>query len=232
MIALTDCLGQDVRDAAGARIGKLADVAVHLGEQYPPVTRLQVRLHRSGFRAADWMSVTSLGGEGVELRSELGELPEWRLREGELLLGLDVLDHQIFDLVWKRLARVGDVELAEDEGFLRAVAVDVGASAILRRLGLRRLARRLEPEAVDWRDLHLVSARGHALQLDAPAAAVHRLQAAELAELAAHLPHELGAELLSAAEPAKAAKAREALAARPPRRRRFEVLWFRRHAPS
>jgi sporulation protein YlmC with PRC-barrel domain len=231
MIALADWLGQEVRDAGGARIGRLLDVAVHLGETYPRVTRLQVRVARNELRSSDWGSVTSLGPAGVEVGARVGELPEWRLADDELLLSRDVLDHQIFDLAGKRLARVGDVELAEDEGYLRAVAVDVGASAIVRRLGLRRLARRIEPQAVDWRDLHLASARGHALQLDTPAAAVHRLQAAELAELVAHLPHELATGLLSATEPAKAAEALEVLAARP-RRRRFEVLWFRRHAPS
>ena len=46
-----------------------------------------------------------------------------------LLLDRHVLDSQIVDLAGKRVRRVGDVELAEDAGRLRLVAVDVGAAA-------------------------------------------------------------------------------------------------------
>lgn len=56
-----------------------------------------------------------------------------------LLLGRDVLDTQVFDIAGKRLARVGDVRLEEDQGTLRAVGVEVGVGAVMRRLGLLAL---------------------------------------------------------------------------------------------
>jgi len=118
-------------------------------------------------RGATILELTNLLGRkvvaGEEIASEL---------EGELLLREDVLDCQIFDFGEKRLTRVGDVALAQESGGLRACAVEIGAAPILRRLGLRGLARRARAQALDSEAVHLASARGHALQLDKPTAAV------------------------------------------------------------
>jgi Mg/Co/Ni transporter MgtE len=60
---------------------------------------------------------------------------------------------------------------------------------------------------VDWKDLHVLSGRGHALQSAAPKAALHRLGPAALAELMARLPIQQGADLLGRIEPRPAARA-------------------------
>ena len=59
--------------------------------------------------------------------------------------------------------------------------------------------------AVDWSDLHLVSRRGHLLQLAGPAAAIHRLDDAGLAHLMAMLPTQHAAEVLAQVAPQRAA---------------------------
>lgn len=92
-------------------------------------------------------------------------------------------------------------------GVLRVIAVDVGWRAILRRLGLRRLAGRTSRDAIDWAGVHLASGTGHPLQLASPSAAVHHLDPAELAELLARLPAARGAEVLDTTENARAAAA-------------------------
>lgn len=71
------------------------------------------------------------------------------------------------------MARVSDIAL-DDDG--RIVAVELGAAALVRRLGLRRLGARLDAERVAWE--RLGPARGHpgALQLrdGGPIEHVHR----------------------------------------------------------
>ena len=86
-----------------------------------------------------------------------------------------MLDAQVVDIAGRRLARVGEIELALRGSELRAVAVDVGLAPVARRLGLRRLARRLPSESIGWEGLHFATGRGHHVQLASPAAAVHRL---------------------------------------------------------
>lgn len=213
MLSLTDHLGQDVLAADGGRVGSVADLAFRFDDVYPLVTGLVTAQRRGAQRYVSWELVGSFERSAVALRLPTRLLPAAELADDELLLCQHVLDGQIFDAVGKRLARVGDVELDREDGLLRVVAVDVGASPLLRRLGLRRTARRVRVEAVDWKDLHVMGGRGHALQAGAPNAALHRLGPAELAELMARLPVQQGAELLGhiGAQPA----ARALSAARP-----------------
>ena len=90
---------------------------------------------------------------------------------------------------------------------MRVIAVDVGWRAILRRLGLRRVARRASRDAIDWAGVRLAGGPGSALQLVSPAAAVHHVDPAELAEDFVRLPLSRGAEVLDTVEGVRAATA-------------------------
>jgi hypothetical protein len=134
-----------------------------------------------------------------------GALP---LEDDELLLGRDVLDTQIVDAVGHLMARVSDVLLTRLlDGRLEVAAVDVGMGAFISRLGIRWLSERLPEQAVDWRDVHLTSARGHAIQLTTTVAAVHRLDALALAELLTRLDASSATDLIRRMGPRRAAAA-------------------------
>jgi sporulation protein YlmC with PRC-barrel domain len=205
MLELTDCLGADVVAADGMRIGKLIDLTARLEDPYPIVNRLRVRTAHRSVRYLAWTTVASLSGAGVQL-SVVTEQDEAAtgtdlLHPDELLLAEHVLDTQIVDVNGKRVVRVGEVELAPEEEDLLVVGVEVGRASLLRRLGLRRLSDRAQSELVDWRDLHVASGRGHALQLRTTAARVHRLGAGELADLVSRLPLARGADVLRTVRP-------------------------------
>lgn len=210
MLALTDYLRQDVVTASGERVGRVRDLAVRLDEEFPPVCALIVD-GGGPPRCIAWDRVAAFERSEVALVDE--GLPA-RDGQEELWLRRDVLDCQVVDIEGKRLARVGDVELARQGQELRAVAVDIGLSSVMRRLGLRRLARRLGAEAVSWDAIHLASGRGHELQLGSPAATVHRLRGEELMHLVGRLPVERGADVLRAVSATHAAGALGA--SRPP----------------
>jgi hypothetical protein len=128
------------------------------------------------------------------------------LADDEILLGRDVLDTQIVDIVGQRLARVADVVLTRAPGDrLELVGVEVGFGGVLRRLGLRRLAARAREDAVAWTDLHLTSERGHDVQLATPRSTVHHLDARGLAVLVSRLDTESATEVLAAKGPGVAA---------------------------
>jgi hypothetical protein len=129
-----------------------------------------------------------------------------------------------------RLCRVGDLELAEQDGALRLMAAEVGTAALLRRVGLRRLSRRVERRVLDWDSLHITSGRGHALQLENGAAGIHRASAEALAALATRVPDDRADEVLRAAGASRAARARALL--RDTGRHRRGPLRLRRRAPS
>jgi sporulation protein YlmC with PRC-barrel domain len=210
---LSDVLGTTVVGPGGERVGRVADLAASLAEVNPIVTHLMVR-----GRWHPWSAVEAFDSE-VRLRDTTGVEPPQR----PLLLGRHVLDSQVVDLDGKRVRRVGDVELVEDDGRLRLAAVDVGTGALVRRLGFHAFARRLRGRRVDWQRLHVVARPAHALQLAAPAAAVHRLDEDELATLVEQLPPTHGEEVI--------ARFRRPVHLRRRRtRRRFPFRLIRRHA--
>ena len=206
MFALTDHLGQDLVDARGQRIGRVCDLAVQLDDPFPPVVALMAKVG-GRTRRIPWDDVATFEGSQVSLREGASDPGAPSESPGELCLTRDVVDHQVVDLDEKRIARVGDVELTREDGTLRVVAVDIGLVTVLRRLGLRRLARRLHRQALPWDEIHLASGRGHQLQLRAPASAVHRLTSGELMQLVGRLPVVRAAEVLRAVSPSDAAGA-------------------------
>lgn len=216
MLRLTEETGQPVRTASGERIGRVVDLVLTYRADHDVVRALAVGHGHRIEHLVPWSDVASFEHTEVVLRDGVagavtvpdhGPVP---LAADELLLVRDVLDTQIVDTAGKRLVRVGDVLLTRvaDER-LRVTACEVGAGAVLRRLGLRArwLTGRFSAEIVPWTDLHLTSARGHAVQLVTPSAALHRLGPHDLAVLLAHLSVESGADVLAAVPAERAASA-------------------------
>ena len=215
MLALTAEIGQTVVSPDGLTVGRVIDLSVDLEREPPRVHRLAVgRRHRVQY-LVPWSAVHSFEHAAVSLRPEVvlatfavDPTHPPPLAPGELLLVRDVLDTQIVDVDHHRVARVADVMLDRPaDGRLDVVAVDVGLSGLLRRLGLRGIGERLPEHAIDWDDLHLTSNRGHASQLATTTAAVHRLDSRDLAELLTRLRVEAGADVLNKVGPTRAASA-------------------------
>jgi hypothetical protein len=214
VLVLSREIGQNVRAADGRVVGKLRDLTARLGVEHPVVYRLAVGSRRRLTYLVPWTAVAAFERSEVRLR-DVGPLDRFLIGRGEvplerdeLLLVRDVLDTQIIDVVGHRLSRVADVVITRlAGGQLEVVAVDVGAAAVCRRLGLRRLSERLGRRSVDWRDLHLTSARGHDVHLGTTTAAVHQLDARGLAELLTRLDLTSATEIVKAVGPVRAAGA-------------------------
>jgi hypothetical protein len=206
MLALTDYLGQDVFDAADVRIGVVADLAARLGSPAPRVTQLVVRAGRREQFALPWEDVADFERSGVLLRRTAEELNRGvHPAEDELLLMRDLVDTQIVDVTGRRLVRAGDVELGRKDGQLVVAGVDVGASSLLRRLGLRRLARRFSSRSLPWSELYAASSAAHKVQLRVDRKRLAGLGPAGLAQVIGRLPPTHGADVLRSVGSALAA---------------------------
>lgn len=184
MLRFSEQTGQDVQSSDGQLLGRVEDLTVAHGADRPEVQRLLVRRGGQEF-AVPWRSVDAFDTSGVSLRTTVTEFAETArevaLEPGELRIGRDVLDAQIIDLDGHRLVRAGDVLLARlDDAQLVVVGVDVGFGSVVRRLGLRRVARRWPEQIVAWGSLHLTSRRGHEVQLESSTGHLQRLTPDEL----------------------------------------------------
>ena len=200
-VRVTDLLGHQVLGVGGARLGRLEDLTILHGDARPEVHRVLLR-DAGERRALDGDLVELVDGPSFTTRHTPGDLEVRRdtdVATTELRLGADVLDAQIVDLTGHHLVRVGDVLIADIDGRILVVGVEVDVGAVLRRLGLRRLARRVPARVVPWDELHLASRRGHEVQLEARSAHLDRCSALDLAHLLARLRVEHATDILEQA---------------------------------
>jgi magnesium transporter len=220
MLFLSRLVGRPVRDRHGESFGKVRDLIVALGEQYPPVTGLVARVTGGRDIFLPWTAVEAIDAEGARLRTTLIDMESFRQRPNEIRLWLDLLDKQIVDVEGRKIVRVNDIQLAPVDGRLRLVAVDVGLAGILRRLGLagpgERLARALHLEAenyIEWEDVDPVESSVSSLKLRVPHEALGTLHPADVAHIVEQLAPRDRAGILAALDDERAADVLEELAA-------------------
>jgi CBS domain-containing protein len=190
MLYLSQAIGRPVRDQHGEPIGTVADLIVAIGDRYPPVTGIVVKTNgREIF--LHWQSVTSLDAGGATLGTSAIDISKFLQRPNEIRLKLDLMDRQIVDIDGRKVVRVNDLRLDEVEGSLHLVAVDVGTSGLLRRLGIegpwRTLAHGLHrdvPEKyIDWEDVDPVERTIASVKLRVPHKGLAELHPADLATI-------------------------------------------------
>jgi hypothetical protein len=211
---LSRLTGQPALTTGRAVIGRVVDLTVLLGATHPEVHRVAIGSGRRIRYLVPWPLVRSLDEREVVLDSDEASLTRYavdgepELEDGEVLLCRDVMDTQVVDLGGRRLSRVSDVLVARHpDGDIEIAAVDIGLGSLICRMGLRRLAARIAPVAVDWADLHLVSSRGHMVQLRTTTTGMHRLDAQGLADLLARLSTEQAKDVIRTVGPSRSAAA-------------------------
>jgi CBS domain-containing protein len=190
MLYLSQAIGRPVRDQAGEPIGTVADLLVAIGDRYPPVTGIVVKTNgREIF--LHWSSVASLDASGAVLGTTAIDISKFQQRPNEIRLKQDLMDRQIVDIDGRKVVRVNDLRLDEVEGALHLVAVDVGPSGLLRRLGLesswRTIARGIHREVperyIDWEDVDPVERTIASVKLRVPHKGLAELHPADLATI-------------------------------------------------
>ncbi|MGZ3675137.1 MAG: magnesium transporter [Ktedonobacterales bacterium] len=238
MPALTELLDKPIRDPNGDEVARLQDLVVRVPtseekpmptvDLYPPVIGLVARL--KGPRGSrdvfiPWDKVKSLGVRGAQLKTPAVNLQRFAKRDGEIVLRGGLFDRQVVDVEGRRVVRINDLDLAERNGSWRLLAVDVSATALVRRLGAGRLSQRVaslvgrEPGAkapmIDWAMVVPVAEAGAgeegALRLRVPRDRLALLHPSDLAELIEQLTPQQGAELLQGVDDERAADTLEEL---------------------
>ena len=231
LISLAGLSHRAVTNEYGAEIGTLIDVVARWNgqEPYPPVTGVIVRVgRRMAFVNID--QVADVVREGVKLSSSRLDLRDFERRPDEVMLARDVVDHQLVDIDGVQVIRAADLYLAwvpqpasfgalpgspgpgatQPRRTLRLVGADVGAQALLRRLGPKRWRSRPTPDKViDWAAIEPFGGKVANVRLRSSHEGLQRLRPGELADLLEDLGRPGRQELLAALEPEAAADALE-----------------------
>ncbi|MHB9054166.1 MAG: magnesium transporter [Thermoleophilia bacterium] len=193
MFFLSKLLGQQVKDSRSQSVGVLDDIVVTIKRKYPSATKLVVKKGRQKM-LLPWQLVRNFEESQTMLRLPESELKSVEPDEGEIFLAGDILDKQIVDTEGHKLIRVNDLQLARANGSLRVVGVDISGGAIMRRLGLSRLAerlsRRVEPHLLDWKAVEPVSGGEAGMKLQVTHDKLALLHPADIADIANELSPE------------------------------------------
>jgi len=198
MLFLSRLVGRPVRDRDGDSFGKVRDLIVALGEQYPPVTGLVVRVAGGRDIFLPWTDVGEIDADGARLRTTLIDMATFRQRPNEIRLWLDLLDKQIVDVEDRKIVRVNDIQLAPVSG------------------PGERLARALHLEAenyIEWEDVDPVESSVSSLKLRVPHEALGTLHPADVAHIVEQLAPRDRTGILAALDDERAADVLEELAA-------------------
>lgn len=187
MLYLSQILDRPILDARGEKIANINDVLVRYGsEDYPPVVGLVARLRRRNFFIPQ-RNIAHIGESGAKMKSAKLNLSPFERREGEVLLGRDVLDNQLIDVDGKRVVRVNDVQLIEAGNEWRVSGADVSFQGFLRRLLPKGFYGSARPvEVLDWADVGYLATDTATVtvQLKSSKDKLSRLHPVEIAQLA------------------------------------------------
>jgi CBS domain-containing protein len=194
-LALTGILHSPLVDRAGGRLGRVDDVIARFAEGgYPPVTGLVGRIAgRKLFIPRDRIAAMRPGS--VQLTGEDLNLAHFERRQGEVLLGDDVLGRRLIAVDAGRLVVAHDIELRFEDSRWVVAGVDTRP----RGLRGRFLGGRAENQGfVDWAAVEPFVGHVPTSRLLMPLRRLRRLHPAQIADLVEAASHDEGEEIISA----------------------------------
>ena len=150
--------------------------------------------------------------------SGLEDLPEDEISQG-LFLVENVLDKQIVDLNGRKLVRVNDVRLVTVPMGTFAIAVDIGAEGLLRRLGISQPLKRIlslfrisiSSKYILWDDVQTIDYSNLNIKLSKSYTRLQTLHPSDLADILEDLGKKSSMSVFSALDEEKAADVLEEL---------------------
>jgi magnesium transporter len=174
------------------RKGRILEVTAEAGEN-PRVRSLTLRTSQ-GVREFPWseLDVEKIDSGRYRISARTDGTPPTEPVEGDIRLKKHLLDRQIVDLDGAKVVRVNDVRLARVREGLFLVAVDVSFTALLRRLGLELLGRKLAPgkllpSYIPWSEVQAFVPHGGAVKLASSSDRLKTLHPSELADIIENL---------------------------------------------
>jgi CBS domain-containing protein len=187
-------------DKTGEQIGRVDDLIVRLGGNgYPAVTGIQGRIGgRQVFVPID--RVSDLAPGRAVLSGQLVNLGRFERREGEVLIGHDILGHRLINVDSGRLITAWEIELDRVDGAWELRRVDSRHEVKfpwLNRGGDAEVAR--SDWLIDWVRVEPLVGHVPSAKVSIPLARLRRLHPAQIADLVEAASHDEGQEIMSAA---------------------------------
>ncbi len=185
-------------DRAGEKLGRVEDIIVRLTEgELPPVTGLRARIGgREFFVPTD--RIASLEPGQVRLSGEKLSLAQFCRREGEVLLGDDVLGRKLIDVEGARLVTAHEIILVCVDGRWRLGGIDPRPRSAMRRILRGGSGPVAEDSILSWSKLEPFVGHVPTSRLRLGRRRLARLHPAQIADLVEAASHDEGEEIIEA----------------------------------
>jgi CBS domain-containing protein len=183
---VSQILGRPIYDVLGARVGRVADLAISWDAISPRVTGIKfergLQDHIDVNQVADW------NPRGLRLRGVLDKWATRHLQKEEIYVDKWLLRRRLIDLQGYKLVRLNDIRLSwVTRGTTTEVvlmAADIGAKGALRRFHLDKLAFWLKDEQLGWQYIEPLEHLGDNLHVrtDTKISSMHPADIADIIE--------------------------------------------------
>jgi CBS domain-containing protein len=189
---LSELIGTPIIDRFEDRIGKVQDIIVKCGQAFPKVTGLLIDPDNSNNKKVILVGdIDLVGKKFVSTKTVKERVPFGQIMANDVLLCRDILDKQIVDIKGARVVRVNDIKLAKSDEDIRLIAVDIGISGIIRRLGMEGFVKsvlnifkqKLSPSLIGWNYVDFLQAESSKSRLTIPHKRVEELHPSDIASI-------------------------------------------------
>lgn len=221
---LSRILGRKVFDETGRTLGIVKDLLIdtnysNFSDGRPLVQGVKLKLkNKIGVYAFHHFRIEKSKGKLIVTCNRLIELSADTIHQG-LFLAEVILDKQIVDLNGRKLVRVNDIRLVSVTVGTFAVAVDVGAEGLLRRIGIVGPLKfflsifhiSIPSKFIIWDDVEAVDFSKMNIKLSKSYSKLHTLHPSDLADIIEEMGKKISADVFSALDEEKAADVLEEL---------------------
>lgn len=215
-VFLSSLLYNKLYDKDSNALGKITDLAVLDDEQLPGIVAVSVKKKDKSTLCIKWKNVDIYEQDNGKLHISCSSTAEYS-QNNLIYLSRDLLDKQIVDINGRKVVRVNDLRLAEINGILKVVAVDIGFTGLLRRLSIERgvksffklFKKNLHDELITWDNVEPLKLGTDKLTLTVPYKKLASLHPADIADILESLDSKYRSEVFQALDDETAANTLE-----------------------
>ncbi|SRR5258708_2342031 len=158
--------------------GKVIDFTVNDNESMPAISKIVIK-HEGKKSVIDADLVAFSDGKWI-LKSD--NIPYLPYDHKDFYIAEDLLDKQVIDINGKRLVRVNDIVLKQNDT-LRVEAIDIGFSGLLRRLGIEGMVVGLKTITLPWSFIEAFDYQTGNVKIKLAQSSLNTLHPAEIADI-------------------------------------------------
>ena len=190
---LSAVLKKPLTNALGQLLGKVCDLAITPGEEFPVVSQVLFRREGQTYAVA-WDRVVQFNPAAISVDSSVADLQSYREVGSEIHVKRDILDKQIVDVNGAKVVRVNDLKLGRHKDTLCLMSVDVGFRGLLRRMGYEKLWGMIQKEIpereISWEFVGHLEANAARLTLTMAREQIGDMHPADLAHIISRVPRQ------------------------------------------